>query len=66
LFDGFIVGDINFIKNILILIKIPLIEQATVLMLFIGKWLHALDFANNFWNEDGISNDFMSAYGNPG
>jgi hypothetical protein len=64
LFGGFIVQDINFVKYFDFdedtIDKV--FERINVFLLENGYKI--LDFANN-WGEDGITNELMSAYGNP-
>jgi hypothetical protein len=64
LFDGFIVQDINFIKYFNFdKDSIDRVFNRINAFLLVNGY-DALDFANN-WSEDGISNNFMCAYGNP-
>jgi hypothetical protein len=64
LFGGFIERDINFIKDFVF--DNDSIDKVfnRINAFLLANGYDALDFANN-WNEDGISNDFMSAYSNP-
>ena len=64
LFGGFIEQDINFIKDFVF--DNDSIDKVfnRINAFLLANGYDALDFANN-WNEDGISNDFMSAYCNP-
>lgn len=64
LFGGFIEQDINFIRYFTFdNDSIDKVFNRINTFLLVNGY-DALDFANN-WNEDGISNNFMSAYGNP-